>query len=117
MDLQWTRRLIVGGALCLACVACGDDDGNEAPAAAPPRYQSVACGFPLPDGQSADLMRCGLLTVPENRHKANSRTIELAVVVLHSTATNPEPEPLVYLSGGPGGWATVADLPLLTADF
>lgn len=46
-------------------------------------------------------------TVPENRAKANSRQLKLHYVRLPSLAKNPG-NPIVYLSGGPGGSATEA---------
>jgi pimeloyl-ACP methyl ester carboxylesterase len=57
------------------------------------------------------------LTVPENRSRPEGRTIELAVVTLAATGTDPEPDPLVILSGGPGAWAIDGSLPRFTADF
>ena len=48
-------------------------------------------------------MKCGYLVVPENRSLPNSRTLRLAVAILKSLSDNPLPDPLVYLSGGPGG--------------
>jgi len=46
-------------------------------------------------------------TVPENREKAKSRQLKLRYVRLPSLAKNPG-NPIVYLSGGPGGSATEA---------
>jgi pimeloyl-ACP methyl ester carboxylesterase len=46
-------------------------------------------------------------TVPENRAKENSRQLKLYYVRLPSLAKNPG-NPIVYLSGGPGGSATEA---------
>lgn len=43
----------------------------------------------------------GLLRVPENRRAQPTRTIELAVLRLPSTAARPG-DPIVYLAGGPG---------------
>jgi pimeloyl-ACP methyl ester carboxylesterase len=45
---------------------------------------------------------CGVVVVPENHDKPDGRTIELFYLKLHSTAASPEPDPLVYLAGGPG---------------
>ena len=54
----------------------------------------------------------GRLVVKENRHKADSKLIELAFVRLRSTAAKPG-NPVVYLDGGPGssaiGLANVPD--------
>jgi pimeloyl-ACP methyl ester carboxylesterase len=47
----------------------------------------------------------GRLTVPENRRKANSRSIELSFIRFKSVAARPGP-PLVFLSGGPGNSGT-----------
>ena len=46
---------------------------------------------------------CGYLTVPENRSKSDGRTIRLAVATRRATAPNPKPDPIVFLTGGPGG--------------
>ncbi|NDJ52634.1 MAG: alpha/beta hydrolase [Chloroflexi bacterium] len=49
---------------------------------------------------------CGFLTVPENRaDSANTNRIDLAVVVIRAPFGSPEPDPIVYLSGGPGSSA------------
>ncbi|HEX2738194.1 MAG TPA: transporter, partial [Acidimicrobiia bacterium] len=45
---------------------------------------------------------CGTLTVPENRRKPNGRQVHLPVAILRSTAANKQPDPIVYLVGGPG---------------
>lgn len=46
---------------------------------------------------------CGALTVPENRSNPKGPTIKLGVVIIHSLASAPNPDPLVMLQGGPGG--------------
>ncbi len=56
----------------------------------------------LPEGQSPERVRCGYLTVEEQHGHPNGHTIKLAVAILRSTSPNPEPDPVVYLSGGPG---------------
>ncbi len=53
--------------------------------------------------QEAFGIECGTLHVPEGRSNPNSRMIELSVVVLRSFSEEPAPDPLVLLSGGPGG--------------
>ena len=45
---------------------------------------------------------CGVLIVPENRDEPGSRPIRLPVVVFRSRATTPAPDPLVFVTGGPG---------------
>jgi pimeloyl-ACP methyl ester carboxylesterase len=46
--------------------------------------------------------RCGYLTVPENRAKATGKTIRLSVAIIPSVAAKPAPDPILWLTGGPG---------------
>src|SRR5690606_8132075 len=46
---------------------------------------------------------CGWLDVPENWSEPDGRRLEIGYAVLHSTSADPEPDPVVYLDGGPGG--------------
>ncbi len=45
----------------------------------------------------------GILEVPENREKPNSRTLQLVYKVLKAKDTNTRKAPIVILQGGPGG--------------
>lgn len=81
------------------------------------RFVQAACEVPPPTAQEPANMTCGSLIVPENRDRHNGQTISLAVVVLRALAASPEADPLVFLSGGPGGWALDGDLPTLTREF
>ncbi|MDP9847673.1 alpha/beta fold hydrolase [Streptosporangium lutulentum] len=73
------------------------------------------------DGRTRVPCEAGWFPVPENRHVAGSRTIELAFARIRSTSPNPGP-PLVYLEGGPGGsglstWASQPDRYLCFLEF
>jgi pimeloyl-ACP methyl ester carboxylesterase len=50
--------------------------------------------------------RCGSFVVPENRAKANGRTIALNVVVLPASWKRARPDAATWLAGGPGDAAT-----------
>lgn len=71
-----------------------------------PRFEPLpGSKYPLPDGLSAE---CGLLTVPESRSAASGnfpsdRTLQLYVTRVKSLNPHPAPDPVVFLSGGPGG--------------
>jgi pimeloyl-ACP methyl ester carboxylesterase len=82
-----------------------------------PTFESATCEMPLPEGQNPANVRCGWLTVPENRNRPEGRTIKLAAVILAATGANPEPDPLVILSGGPGQWAIDSVLPMFSGEF
>ena len=66
-----------------------------------PRFEPAECPF---DGaEDRDDVDCGYLVVPESRGRTESRTLRLAVAILRSPSETPRPDPLVFLSGGPGG--------------
>jgi len=62
-----------------------------------PAFEAGDCEFSQPPGYDVD---CGWLIVPEDRANPE-KTIRLHVAVFHSN--NPQPDPIVYLEGGPGG--------------
>lgn len=96
--------------VCLLTIGCSSDNGSDHsdhPKIVQLRagdFEKRRCRFFSPDGETAE---CGYLHVLENRNEANSRTIKIAVAILKSTGLNPEPDPVIYLSGGPGGPALV----------
>jgi pimeloyl-ACP methyl ester carboxylesterase len=49
---------------------------------------------------------CGSLSVPEDPATPTGRRIDLRVAVIPAVATDPEPDPVFMLAGGPGGSAT-----------
>lgn len=73
-----------------------------------PRYEVADCPFSVPSDINIE---CGYLTVPEQRSNPDSPTIQLAVAVVHTNAPNPAPDPVVYLSGGPGAAALEQAIP------
>ncbi|MEV7611582.1 alpha/beta fold hydrolase [Streptomyces sp. NPDC089799] len=56
--------------------------------------------------------RCGFLEVPENRARPGGRTIRLAVAVVPAASAKLAGDPVVFMSGGPGG-ETFDDIPFL----
>lgn len=62
-------------------------------------FDSAPCPF-APSGLPIE---CGYLTVPEDRANPAGPTIQLAVAIVRNN--NPAPDPVIYLSGGPGSAA------------
>lgn len=62
--------------------------------------------YVLPPEVEGETVQCGYLIVLENRQVADSPNIQLAVMIIYSK--NPNPDPVVYLEGGPGGSAMSA---------
>ena len=56
--------------------------------------------------------RCGYLVVPENRAHPNGRTIRNAVAIVPAQSKTPKPDPVVFMTGGPGA-AAILDIPFL----
>jgi pimeloyl-ACP methyl ester carboxylesterase len=69
-----------------------------------PQVETTACWMELTDdlveGENVD---CGYLTVPEDRTDPDSPTIHLAYAILRAPADSVQPDPVIYLAGGPGG--------------
>lgn len=85
---------------------CAGPSGSEStPTSA--IFEAAPCPQPnVPGVPAADLgpeFSCGFLTVPENRSIPDGRTIKVAVARAAAQSPQPRPDPLVYLTGGPGG--------------
>ncbi len=104
--------VMLGALLLLACSGSSKPKAVPSPTTAPYQasFEDAACSFSLPDGQPVEKVRCGFLTVPENRVHPEARSVKLAAAVLKSTAAEPQPDPIVYLSGGPGGPALTSEM-------
>ncbi|MBN1483545.1 MAG: alpha/beta fold hydrolase [Chloroflexia bacterium] len=69
-----------------------------------PRFEPTTCPFLPPAGQiQGQTLECGDLVVWEDRDDPDSRTLHLAVAIFHPAGGATHPDPIVYLSGGPGG--------------
>lgn len=90
-------------ALAVAALIAGCAKAAPPAPPAPPSlgFHPAACGLAyvgLP--QKVD---CGTLVVEETRGAHNGRVVELPVVIVHATAADKKPDPVIYLHGGPGG--------------
>jgi pimeloyl-ACP methyl ester carboxylesterase len=84
-------------ALVICCTTCG------ASLAGPPTFKSGPC--PADQVKALDSLHaaCGTLTVPENRSKPTEQgEVQLPVVIVPSKTQPGEPDPVVYMAGGPG---------------
>ena len=78
---------------------CPDPNLPAPPGTPPPNPYAV---LNLPAGTV-----CGVMTVPENRSDPHSPTIRIGVAEVRSASPHPPSDPIVYLTGGPGGSAIV----------
>jgi pimeloyl-ACP methyl ester carboxylesterase len=75
-----------------------------------PTFEETKCTFEFPEGYQP---KCGYLIVPEDRADPSGRKIKLFVAVFKSTGINPQPDPVIHLSGGPGASTLAAAIPIL----
>jgi len=89
--------------------SCAGIDSNRPPSGSfrAASYQTTPCPQPniagFPDLDFPPGVRCGYLTVLENRAKPDGRRIRIFVMRAAAASATPKPDPVVYLSGGPGG--------------
>jgi pimeloyl-ACP methyl ester carboxylesterase len=101
-------------------VACGGPTATTAPGpspatAGPPVSRTTAtfapgpCPTPnVPGVPQLDLgpdFSCGYLTVPENRARPDGPAIRVGVARVKAVSPTARPDPIVWLTGGPGGTA------------
>ncbi|MCU0491295.1 MAG: alpha/beta hydrolase, partial [Chloroflexaceae bacterium] len=103
-NLVWSAVVSLPGAPQPAPAA--PQPAASAPRTLAPQFRWNDCPFDpdeylIEEGE----VRCGTLTVTEDRKQNGGRLIQLAVVVVASIAADPAPDPILFLAGGPGGGA------------
>lgn len=94
-----------------ACTSGGQDDddtagdastttGTVASVVYEPSVEPADCDDAVPDDP---MVECGVLTVPIDRTDPDAGDVLLPYAVLRSPVAEPQPDPIVYFSGGPGG--------------
>ncbi|GAA1364467.1 alpha/beta hydrolase [Catellatospora chokoriensis] len=105
-----TRRLTLVTAMAAAVLATTPAVAANASSQPSPSYATAPCPKPnIPEiGPAADLgpeFTCGFLTVPEDRSRPDGRMIRVAVAHAKAASATPKPDPIVFLTHGPGGVA------------
>ncbi|HEX3737865.1 MAG TPA: hypothetical protein VHV53_10010, partial [Solirubrobacterales bacterium] len=77
-----------------------------------PRFEAAACPKTPHPIAALKTAHCGYLVVPEDRAHPDGRTIRNAVAILPARSKNPKPDPVVFMTGGPGA-AAILDIPFL----
>lgn len=72
-----------------------------------PQWRSEPCPFAPRMDFDKERIDCGYVLVPENRRREDSRLIQLSVARVRADSDQPAAGTSVYLTGGPGGWATL----------
>ncbi|HEX6052284.1 MAG TPA: alpha/beta fold hydrolase [Gemmatimonadaceae bacterium] len=66
-----------------------------------PRIEFATPPFPLPFALR-DSIRFGYLEVPRDHADSNGPTYRIAIAILNARTTDPAPDPLIFIPGGPG---------------
>ena len=78
---------------------------------------AMSCPKPIPHNEiEGKTILCGKVAVPEDHARPGGRMVELQFAILKAKSAYPEPDPLVYLQGGPGGSA-MRQIPLIDRLF
>ena len=97
----WVLLALAAGASLAGMVAV------PAVAEVNPSFEPASCGD-LPDiGDVLSRLRCGVVRVPRDYTHPDGPTFALAVVVVQSALQPARPDPVVYISGGPGAPLTI----------
>ena len=88
--------------------------GGENPGAA---ITQIVCPRPMPANEiEGRTVFCGTVQVPEDHADPDGKKISLDFSILKSWSQYPEPDPVVFLQGGPGGSA-ISQIPLYANSF
>ena len=94
---------LVRSAVLLSLCGCAGEDRRPG---ATPALALEACQLGAAGSPSRLAARCGVLAVSEDRSKPDGRSIDLRIAIVPAVSRNPERDPLVFLTGGPGQAAT-----------
>jgi pimeloyl-ACP methyl ester carboxylesterase len=72
-----------------------------------PVFDETACDLPGVSPEIRPRLRCGTVSVPRSYDNPRAGRFKLAVVVVRSAQQPAFPEPVVYVSGGPGSPLTI----------
>jgi pimeloyl-ACP methyl ester carboxylesterase len=91
-------------ALALGCSACGGSSSSGAPSGGgtSATFKPGPCPAEQADALAKLNASCGTLTAPQNRSQPSAAKVQLPVAIVPSKTQPPEPEPVVYMAGGPG---------------
>ena len=85
-----------------------------------PYFEESRCLFSIPDNHvEGETIRCGYVVVPEDHQAPEGDKIKLAVATFKTQTDKSKPDPLIFLSGGPGEKtvASIAPMAEHLADF
>ena len=64
------------------------------------------CHLSAPSSRARLSAKCGSLTVYEDHSSQSGRQIKLHIAMIPAISRSPEPDPILFITGGPGGAST-----------
>ncbi len=108
-------------AVCLVLILLAGCSSGKSPSAASafkPVFSAAPCPFTPGAGLTVGTnLKCGFVTVQEDRVHPTGKTVKLAVAVFLGSDAAAHSDPIVYLNGGPGGALLSTFAPLMTASL
>jgi pimeloyl-ACP methyl ester carboxylesterase len=98
------RPVVAGSLLLLIALAM---QGHASGEASLPAFEETTCDLPDVTPDIRPRLRCGTVRVPRNHARPDAGSFALAVVLVKSAQQPSLPDPVVYVSGGPGNPLTV----------
>jgi pimeloyl-ACP methyl ester carboxylesterase len=74
----------------------------QGPAISAPTFDETACDLPDVAPALRPRLRCGTVAVPRDHDDPTAGSFKLAVVIVGTTAKDRQPDPVLFLHGGPG---------------
>jgi pimeloyl-ACP methyl ester carboxylesterase len=110
-----TSQIMLIGCVCALFAACGPGPRRAVAPTYTPTFSAGKCPFKVGEGLTdGKEVMCGVLHVPEDRAHPAGRAESLAVAIFKPNGTAPGSDPVIYLSGGPGGRAVGDFGPIIT---
>jgi pimeloyl-ACP methyl ester carboxylesterase len=96
---------VTGLVLVIGFTLMGHASGQAKPPQ--PVFAAAACDLPRVSPEVLPRLRCGTVSVPRNYEDPDAGRFRLAVVVVKSARQPALPDPVVFVSGGPGSPLTI----------
>ena len=101
------RYVGTGGVLMLMIGYALMGHASGQPEPLQPVFDEAVCDLPGVSPQVGPRLRCGTIRVPRNYDNPGGGRFKLAVVIVRSAQQPALPDPVVYISGGPGSPLTI----------
>ena len=102
----WRHAVTSGAVMLFIGLALLENAGGQTQPTRPV-FSETTCDLPDMSPDIRPRLRCGTVSVPRDYGNPDSGQFNLAVVVIKSEQQPSWPEPVVYISGGPGNPLTV----------